>query len=305
MTRAESIDRQIDQIAAKGVKAVRSLGLQVRAATLRAYRNGGDVQTAIRDSLAPLSDVLQAGMTAGHGLGVVDAVKWADMRVSKVNLDRASVYNKDLDLIKSRLLLTDAQRQAIADLYGPEAATVTGEIGTELEAKVLRAISDAQTQNLHVREGTELIRKAFDAAGVTPTNSYTIENVFRTQVAMSHSAGRWNANSQPEIQEILWGYTYNTVGDDRVRPTHAAMDGTRAPKDDPLWDRFTPPCGYSCRCQLIEIFVDDPASQRRPTRVPKTVNVGGVDVPVEPDEGWDFNPGRVFEAQLGLALVEK
>ena len=105
---------------------------------------------------------------------------------------------------------------------------------------------------------------------------------------MAYSAGRVNAWRDPVIDEILWGYEYNTIGDDRVRPTHEAMDGVRAEKDDPMWSMWTPPCGWNCRCALLEIFNDE-TKYMTPTGSPN----------VKPDEGFGFNPGDVYRDLIG------
>ncbi len=41
---------------------------------------------------------------------------------------------------------------------------------------------------------------------------------------------------------------YRTVGDDRVRPEHAAMHGITLPPSDPFWASYYPPNGWNCRC---------------------------------------------------------
>jgi len=71
------------------------------------------------------------------------------------------------------------------------------------------------------------------------------------------------------------------VGDDRVRDSHAELNGVRAPKDDPIWTQIWPPNGWSCRCTTLEIFEPEPV---------KAAPEGW-----QPDKGFTFDPRGVFE----------
>lgn len=44
---------------------------------------------------------------------------------------------------------------------------------------------------------------------------------------------------------------YVTVGDERVRASHAAMNGLQRPMSDPIWDKIYPPNGWNCRCTVV------------------------------------------------------
>ena len=45
---------------------------------------------------------------------------------------------------------------------------------------------------------------------------------------------------------------YQTAGDARVRPTHAALDGITRKVDDQFWNLYYPPNGWRCRCIAIQ-----------------------------------------------------
>lgn len=46
---------------------------------------------------------------------------------------------------------------------------------------------------------------------------------------------------------------YRTQRDDRVRPEHAALDGTTLPPSDPFWESYYPPNGWNCRCTVVQV----------------------------------------------------
>lgn len=68
---------------------------------------------------------------------------------------------------------------------------------------------------------------------------------------------------------------YETAGDDRVRPAHAAMNGTVKPKNDPIWLIWFAPNGWLCRCKVI----------------PTDNDITTHEITVKPDPGFAFNCG--------------
>lgn len=52
-------------------------------------------------------------------------------------------------------------------------------------------------------------------------------------------------------------YLYRTAQDDRVRDSHAALDGIILPIDDPFWKTHFPPWDWGCRCEVIAISEAD------------------------------------------------
>uniref|UniRef100_A0AA94F0J5 Phage head morphogenesis domain-containing protein n=1 Tax=Flavobacterium columnare TaxID=996 RepID=A0AA94F0J5_9FLAO len=47
---------------------------------------------------------------------------------------------------------------------------------------------------------------------------------------------------------------YRTAGDDRVRDSHAALNGIVLPKRRPFWQKYYTPNGWRCRCHVVEVL---------------------------------------------------
>lgn len=136
--------------------------------------------------------------------------------------------------------------------------------------------------------------------------SHRIENIFRTNIQGHYGRGRCEQQAR-NVESRPW-YLYDAVNDSRTRPSHAAMDGLVARYDDPIWDSWTPACGFRCRCRRISL------SERQAERF-RAADLKRLEDPeilsarmnARPDTGWDYNPcaepdeglRRAWEAKVG------
>ena len=94
-------------------------------------------------------------------------------------------------------------------------------------------------------------------------------------------------------------WEYKTVGDDRVREEHAALDGLVLRHDDPLWDKIYPPNGWKCRCYVVprmasEVQVSEQSQHDRVAKYMETPDWKAAEA-----QHWDINrakQGLVFAA---------
>ncbi len=80
------------------------------------------------------------------------------------------------------------------------------------------------------------------------------ENYLTTEYNFSISQGL-SANKWMEIEAGADQFpylTYHTVGDGRVRPEHASLDGITRPVNDKFWSKYFPPNGWNCRCTVMQ-----------------------------------------------------
>jgi SPP1 gp7 family putative phage head morphogenesis protein len=87
---------------------------------------------------------------------------------------------------------------------------------------------------------------------MTIYNKWWLDAEYNTTIAQARQAENWinNIDANKEILPLL---QYQTVGDQRVRPAHAALDGIIKPVDDPFWDTFYPANSFRCRCVANQI----------------------------------------------------
>jgi SPP1 gp7 family putative phage head morphogenesis protein len=267
------------RITAMGVVATRAAAAAVKAKALAAYVSGNPI--VVRAMLAQdmLPDLL-AAIVAMHVSG------------EKLSRDAArgelALSRNGINAILKRLASPERQR-LLRRRYETSVFRVLDDAGQKVERTLRATVNELIAEGAPTKKGVQVLAAKFDDLGLTPKNSYQVETIFRTQSQIAYNAGRWEADQDPDIQSILWGYTYSTVGDDRVRPAHAALDGTALPKDDPFWKRFWPPNGWGCRCTPLPVY-EEMRIKRPPRLVP------GTDDLLEPDKGFAFNSGIALAA---------
>ena len=66
----------------------------------------------------------------------------------------------------------------------------------------------------------------------------------------SQSAANWANFSDSERYNLQ----YRTAGDEKVRDSHAAINGTTLPKSSEFWISYYPPNGWRCRCIVVLVL---------------------------------------------------
>lgn len=285
---ARLMDSDTAFVVRRGVAAARRIGSRMIARSIAAFREGSNPVEPALELFEEIEPLLSAGMTAGFLMGM----RRTKLIVKALPQERFELESDPYATMRRRmlaaLLISEDSLRHTAEYHTREARLVANGAGARLRERLQRAIVEVNAEGLHVREGVKRLRLAFAAAGVTPRNSFTLENLFRTQAQLSYAAGRYHAEQDPAVRRILWGYKYVTVGDERVRRSHLALEGVTMEKDDPAWNSIYPPNGWACRCSLIPLF--KPVDVVRP-EVRKEIE--GVTVTPGPDPEFSFHPGKV------------
>jgi len=178
----------------------------------------------------------------------------------------------------------DRLRNLFEDQAWKAAAQTNGAIKERVTAAVVEGGDDIAA-----------IRAKLDIVGIGYEKPHLLQTILRTQLHLGYSAGQLDAVQDPVVQAELWGYEYVAILDDRVRPEHEALDGTKLAKDDPAWSKIMPPNGYNCRCSAIEIWNDEAPDAPVGPRT-DLVNDDGSEVVAGPDPGWAFSPSEIVSS---------
>lgn len=82
-------------------------------------------------------------------------------------------------------------------------------------------------------------------------NRNYLRGEYNFAVASAQMAANWK---EVEAGKNRYDLQYRTAGDYRVRRTHKALQDITLPADDPFWDKYYPPNGWSCRCTTVEVL---------------------------------------------------
>lgn len=144
--------------------------------------------------------------------------------------------------------------------------------------------------------------------------------IYETNLQTALSVGRYKQQITASRLRPFW--QYQTLDDQRVRLTHAALHQRVFRADDPIWRTIYPPNGFGCRCSvrslslrrlereglvvessegktrtvLREAGVDKVTGEvvMKPVTVVTLKDAFGNDVVFSNDPGWNYNPGEAW-----------
>lgn len=102
---------------------------------------------------------------------------------------------------------------------------------------------DAMIEDGKIISGQAFIKKIADTGEIF--NKKFLEAESENAHYSAIMADKWDRFTEEDWLQ------YSTVGDSRVRPSHAVLDKHTAPKSDLFWKTNYPPNGWSCRCVVV------------------------------------------------------
>lgn len=210
----------------------------------------------------------------------------------------------------NRRIVTREQFDQLSAEARATAFTAARVASEEALARLAQALSENVGQGGTLRDFAAAVDEALGEGALSPGH---IENVYRTNVAQAYSTGLLETLAHPLVADEFRYLLYSAVHDSRVRHDHLALeklglDGTAVyRRDDPIWEQFTPPWDYQCRCTIIPLSVEDAAaygvreardwlSTGMPPASPEWVTPP----PFSPPAGWSLRPAvRLSEDAQG------
>ena len=119
-----------------------------------------------------------------------------------------------------------------------------------------KTLAEVQELNQVFRESKSYGEFKARAAEIPRTfNDRWQRTEYRTAVQVAESSSTYRRLRRRA--DIFPYWVYRTVGDDRVRPSHAALDGLTLPASDPAWRKIFPPNDWNDRCRVEGIMADE------------------------------------------------
>ena len=94
--------------------------------------------------------------------------------------------------------------------------------------------------------------------GTAPLNILSdarLRIIYSTNLRMARAAGKWQRIQA--LKDVAPYLMYSAILDTQTRPLHKKWNGTILPVDHPWWNTHFPPCGWNCRCSVIQLSEAD------------------------------------------------
>lgn len=176
---------------------------------------------------------------------------------------RFPVLERAAESLAERSILTRPQFDQLTAAERLKAFTVAYQDSHETLGHIRDALNEAVSEG----PSLEVFRQnVIDRLGASPIGPAHIENVFRTNVMSAFSAGHEQIAQNEIVAELFPYQALYATHDTRTRPEHLALEtlglsGTNVyRRDDPMWNYFTPPWDYQCRCSPNLLTIDAAAA---------------------------------------------
>ena len=163
-------------------------------------------------------------------------------------------------MIRGKLPATRELFDAMAPELRAAAVVITG-------VEDLHAIERVRNLVAAVPEGEDwaeakrrIVGEVSDWLGDGEAAESRAELLLRSHGYAAYAKANWAALE--DQREIFPWRKYQTAQDERVRGSHAALDGLILPADSPFWLDHTPPWEFGCRCDVVGLTDADVAELR-------------------------------------------
>lgn len=177
---------------------------------------------------------------------------------------RFPLIEKASESLFERNVLTREQFDLVSDAAKQQAFTVAGQDSIATLEDIRDVLAETVSEGASLAGFKERLSERIDVSAIGPAH---LETVYRTNVQAAYRDGRESLASHPIVDELFPYQEYFAIHDSRVRDEHLALETLGLDntgiyrRDDPFWDRWTPPVHYNCRCAVSPLTVD--AAARR------------------------------------------
>jgi SPP1 gp7 family putative phage head morphogenesis protein len=172
------------------------------------------------------------------------------------------IIENAMQRLLERRIMTREQFDAASSAAKAQAFEIAGGLSEDTIDRMRQFLVDDMI------EGTSLgsFRKRVEEhLGTSPIAAGHLENVYRTNMQSAIRDGRETLRQNPLVKATFPYQAYVAVHDARARHTHRELEklglnGTNVYRvDDPVWDHFTPPWDYNCRCSVRLLTLEQAA----------------------------------------------
>lgn len=213
-------------------------------------------------------------------------------------------FTEAIDFFKAKVNIPTKSWDEMVGAINAKGFTVAG----ATKAALLEDLRGAVNAAIEGGETINDFRDRFDAIvqqhgwNYKGSRGWRTRVIYDTNLRTARMAGRWQQYQR--VKDRRPYLQYQTAGDSRVRPEHAAWEDTVLHIDHPWWQTHYPPNGWGCRCTTRSLserqlqregkqLSPDPTVNRTERLNPETGEIFPP-TPVGIDTGWDYNVGQAW-----------
>lgn len=155
----------------------------------------------------------------------------------------------------ARMINKKAVRKKAFEKLTPEVATRSFTVAYLNTQKKVEEVKELVVRSITEQKTLPQFRKdVVNTLGSGVLSPWHVETVFRTNMQKAFAEGQESVINQPLVQNMFPYAAFYAIHDSRVRDNHIALEslglnGTNIYRaDDPMWEFFTPPIEWNCRC---------------------------------------------------------
>ena len=177
-----------------------------------------------------------------------------DMTISEVTsgagIEFPGIDNQIRELI-ARKVVTPSEFKHLSKKAKKKAYTIINESSKQTITTLRDAIVESLEKGDTIGDFRKSVEDVVDKSKYGPSK---LEMIYRAHVTQAAAAGQEKLVSNPIVKSIFPYARYTAIDDGRVRDNHLALEtlglnGTNIYRaDDPMWEKFTPPWEWNCRC---------------------------------------------------------
>lgn len=209
--------------------------------------------------MAPYSDAMARSSILSHLSGRYLAQRSINRKRAQFfaeDLGIPSAYKKAIEFFINKDVITKKEFGMLEADVRRKSFTLAADSRKHLLARIKEFVAAQLAGELYPEVFAADLFGFFVREGITPKNPHYYELVLQNAIQESLAAGKDAIFEQAEEDEFPL-MQFLTVGDERVRGEHAAIDGFTAPRNDPIWKRLRPPLSHSCRCTRTLVHKDE------------------------------------------------
>jgi SPP1 gp7 family putative phage head morphogenesis protein len=176
-----------------------------------------------------------------------------------------------IDYLRHLTPVTKEVFDGLTRQYRSDAFTVAGVNDQRIIATVRDALTETAAHGGTRADFEKTVHEITSEAGVADLTGFELDTVLSTNTLKAYGTGRLEQMQEPHMMEALPFWQYWTVGDMRVRPGHAELDGFIARAIDPVWRKIYPPWDFNCRCSVV------PLTEEEALQIDSDASEGGIE----------------------------